>query len=350
MSAGFTVTGAGPSAAVLDADCPDVYFTAGYGLATAVVDSGTWRIAHRHEQILVPYVVRDVNGVDTDAASPYGYSGVHVAPHCARGELAAFWSRALDHWREAGIVSLFLRFSPLDLSSVEAVRGLGIDLVRRPDTISVDVSAGPDRVWADMEGRSRTAVRKARNCGLTGAIRTAVAADLLPGTPFRRLYEATMARLGSRPWYVFPDRYYRQLVSGLDKALSIAEVRGPDGAVVASALVMRHRDRAHYHLAGSDLAAARDGANNLNLWTILEWAAESGCRWVHLGGGVRADDGLFRFKRSFGGLRTPFWTGSLVINRPRYEALVAARAAELGRSTEELLAAGYFPAYRTTAG
>ncbi|MEU8044026.1 GNAT family N-acetyltransferase [Micromonospora echinofusca] len=347
MSRDLTIISAGSAARQLDPDCPDVYFTAGYGQATATVESGTWQLAHRDGRIMLPYVVRDVNGVDADATSPYGYAGVHVAPDCAPGELADFWARAIDHWRDTGMVSLFLRFSPLDVASVEAVRQLGVDLTRRPDTITVDVTSGPDQVWDRMEGRSRTAIRKARNCGLTAGVRPTVGTDLLADSPFRQLYEQTMVRLGSRPWYLFPDRYYHQLASGLDKALSVAEVRDACGAVVASALVMRHRDRAHYHLAGSDPVAARNGANNLILWTILEWAAENGCRWVHLGGGLTADDGLFRFKRSFGGARTPFWTGSVVVDPRRYEVLLADRAARLGRSVEDVRAAGFFPAYRT---
>ncbi|MEH0983582.1 lipid II:glycine glycyltransferase FemX [Micromonospora sp. CPCC 205556] len=347
MSTGFAVTGPGPGAALLDAHCPDVYFTAGYGRAAAVADSGTWRTVHEDDRLMLPHVLRPVGETDFDAATPYGYSGLHVDAACTPADLARFWSRALGHWRESGVVALFLRFSPLDSASVEAVRGLGsVTLTRRADTITVDVSQGPDQVWKGMEGRSRTAIRKARSTGLSGALRPARAEDMLPGSPFRALYESTMARLGSQSWYLFPDRYYRQLAAGLDKALSIAEIRDPDDAVVAAALVLRHRDRAHYHLAGSDPQAARVGGNNLLVWTILEWAAHHGCRVVHLGGGVRADDGLFQFKRSFGGVRTPFWTGSAIVRPDRYRELVAAQAQLLGRSADDLAASGYFPAYR----
>jgi lipid II:glycine glycyltransferase (peptidoglycan interpeptide bridge formation enzyme) len=116
--------------------------------------------------------------------------------------------------------------------------------------------------------------------------------------------------------------------------------------VVAASLVFRHRERAHYHLAGSAPEALRQGANNLLLWTILRWAAEAGCAVVHLGGGVRPDDGLFTFKRSLGGTRTAFWTGAVVPRPDRYQALLAARAGELGRSVDELRNTGFFPAYR----
>ncbi|TYB96169.1 GNAT family N-acetyltransferase [Micromonospora sp. WP24] len=351
MSAPFSVDGAGDDSVLLDADCPDVYFTSAYGTATAALDSGGWQVAHEDDRLILPYVSRPANETDLDAFTPYGYAGIHVDPGCSAADLARFWRQTMDHWRQTRTVAVFLRFSPLDPASVQAARALDqLELTQRQDTITVTVSQGPDRVWDVMEGRSRTAIRKACGAGLSAAVRPTDPGDLTTGSPFRRLYESTMIRLGSQPWYLFPDHYYEQLAAGLDKALTIAEVRAADGTVVASALVLRHRDRAHYHLAGSEPSASRLGANNLLVWTILSWASENGCRLVHLGGGVRPDDGLFRFKRSFGGARTPFWTGAVVADPDRYAALIAARARQLGRSAEELRSTGFFPAYRAAVG
>ncbi|MGW4462104.1 GNAT family N-acetyltransferase [Micromonospora sp. NPDC004704] len=351
MNTDLAVVDADTAGPLLGADCPDVYFTAGYGRAAAGTEPGTWELAHRGDRILLPYVVRRLDATTSDAVSPYGYSGIHVETDCASIELAGFWRAALDHWRDTGMVTLFLRFSPLDLASVVAVQRLGvIELTRRADTITVPVNQGSTAIWAGMEGRSRTAIRKARNAGLGGTIRAAEPDDVVAGSPFRRLYEQTMLRVGSAPGYLFAQEYYRKLVDGLGKALLIAEVREPGGAVVASALVLRHRDRAHYHLAGSDPRTVRDGANNLLLWTILEWAAENGCALVHLGGGVRPDDGLFQFKRSFGGRRTQFWTGAVVLDERRYAGLLTEHARTLGRDVDELRRSGYFPGYRLGRG
>ncbi len=340
------ITGA-DAASLADPDRPDVYFTAGYGRAAATPESGTWQLAHWQDRILVPYIRRRYDAMTQDAISPYGYSGLHVEPGCPPHELARFWSSAVDQWRDAGLITLFLRFSPLDSGAVRAAAGLpGIELIRRADTITVPVHEGPSAIWDSMQGRSRTAIRKASKSGLTSTIQPANADDLTAGSAFRRLYGQTMRRVASAPEYLFPQGYYRRLADGLGKGLLLAEVRDPGGAVVAGALVLRHRDRAHYHLAGSAPLAARDGANNLLLWTILRWAAESGCRLVHLGGGVRAGDGLFRFKCSFGGVRTAFWTGAVVLDRSRYDALLAAHAHRLGRSTNDVQTSGYFPGYR----
>ncbi|MFC8847554.1 MULTISPECIES: GNAT family N-acetyltransferase [unclassified Micromonospora] len=330
-----------------DLAVPDIYFTAGYGLATATAENASWRLARFGDRILLPYLVRPVDAVTTDAATPYGYSGIHVASGCPPTEVTEFWSQAVRHWRAEGMVTLFLRFSPLDESSVEAARALGAFVLNDiGDTVTVPVSGGAAAVWNTMQGRARTAVRKARNAGLEAGIRPAGENDVAPGAPFRNLYESTMRRVCSRPDYVFPDRYYQQLLAGVGKSLFVVEVTGRDGATVAASLVLRHGDRVHYHLSGSERDAARQGANNLLVWTILAWAAGMNCSLVHLGGGLRPDDPLFAFKRSFGGLRTRRFTASIVLDPDRYGALVAARAQSMRRQVDDLLDTGFFPAYR----
>ncbi|MGC4808146.1 GNAT family N-acetyltransferase [Micromonospora sp. DT233] len=340
-------TATAAEAATLALPWPDVYFTPGYGSAAALAEQAPWRLTHWHDRVLVPYLLRRVDAAHHDGISPYGYCGVHVRPGTTPADFAEFWAGAVSAWRAAGMVSMFLRFSPLDPHSAAVVRAAGVArLDWRGDTVTVPVGDGAAAVWAAMAGRSRTAVRKAERVGLTADLRPAGRDDVTAGSPFRLLYERTMGRVGGTPGYLFTDPYYQTLTAGLGKDLLLTEVTGADGATVASALVLRHGDRAHYHLSGSEPAAARDGANNLLLWTVLRWAAETGCALVHLGGGRSPDDSLFAFKRSFGGRRTPFHTASVVLDARRYRALVAARARELGRPVDALAADGFFPAYR----
>jgi serine/alanine adding enzyme len=330
-----------------DEQCPDVYHTAGYGMAAAFSRFGRWELLHWEDRILLPYVVTDTGRGHVDAASPYGYAGIHIASGCTERDVRSFWRIAGEHWQSAGLVSMFLRMSPLDPGSLAAAAALDdVTMTRRGDTITVPLTAGSKTVWDGMEGRARTTVRKATAGGMTAEVRVAAAPDLCPGAPFRRVYEETMGRVGCAAGYRFPDSYYDALLAGLGPNLHIAEVRAADGEVVSAALVMRHHDRAHYHLSGSMPEGAKAGANNLLLWTILEWAIEAGCTLVHLGGGLASDDSLFRFKRSFGGERSEFWTGTAVLDAGTYDKLVAARAEELGRPVDELMAQPYFPAYR----
>ncbi len=347
MSLNVSVSDGHGTGTIIDAVCPDVYFTARYGLAAAVAEPGTWTATHWAEKIIFPQVRRAVGDETADVASPYGYSGIYVAPGCTRRELARFWCLNREYWHDIGVVAAFLRFSPLLPSSVAAVAGLdALRLVRRGDTITVDTGRPADQIWEGMQGRSRTAVRKARSKGLSGNIRPAQLQDVKAGSPFRSLYEQSMARVGAAAGYLFPDTYYTELANGLREQLLLAEVVDTGGPVVASALVMTHGRHVHYHLAGSLPHAAKDGANNLLVWTIIDWSSRHDRSLVHLGGGVRENDGLFRFKTSFGGRRTQFWTGAVVVQPARYEALVAAHSRSTGLSPDQIHQSGYFPGYR----
>jgi hypothetical protein len=331
----------------VELDWPDVYFTPQYGASAAVLDGGTWHCARGdRDRILVPYIARPIDAgsggtAHADAASPYGYCGLYADPGGDPGELTRFWNQTRQGWREQGIVTVFLRFSPMDPGSLRAARHLdGLELTRRGDTVLVPTGAGRDALWAGMASRSRNMVRKAEKAGLTASVRAATTADVAPGAPFRRLYEQTMDRVGGAAKYYFTDAYYRAL---LDCPLHLATVCDAGGTVVAASLVLSHGDRAHYHLACSERDGARLGANNLLVWTILTWAEDGGRRLVHLGGGVSNEDSLFAFKSSFGGERAQFWTGAVVVDPAAYAALTAAREEALGTSLAD---SAFFPRYR----
>ncbi|GAA4685180.1 GNAT family N-acetyltransferase [Phytohabitans rumicis] len=330
--------------------CPDVYFTEGYGAAAALLRGGQWHSVRLDDRILVPYVLNPLGNGKCDATSPFGFSGVYVAPDCPAEDLALFWADAKRRWRAQGMVAMYLRFSPLDPASTDAVRALdGLSLAYRNETITIQLGDGLGAVWDGLKGACRSAIRKAQSVGLSACVRAATVEDLLEESPFRTLYAQTMHRVGA-PDYIFADAYYTALLNGVGSNLMVAQVREPEGEVVAAALVLVHRERVHYHLAGSDRSAGSGCANNLLIWAMLQWAAENGRSVMHLGGGVRPGDTLFRFKSAFGGMRASVWHGSAVIDEPAYEALVGQRAATLRMAAQELRDCGYFPAYRYGAG
>jgi hypothetical protein len=329
---------------------PDVYFTRAYGVASAVADEGEWVSCSTSDgRWQVPLVLRPVADGDRDAVSPYGYAGIHADPGLDADTVRACWEDTVRALRSARVISAFLRFSPMPA----VAWGTAVDLpMLRPQhrgaTVSVD-TRDTEVTWNGMKGRSRTAIRKAEKSGLTGTVRPIAEPDLAPGSPFRRLYESTMARLGSRDYYQFPGEYYGLLRAGLGTGLRLAEVVDGAGEPVAAALVMIHGGYAHYHLAGSEPAAARLGANNLLVWSLCRWAGENGIELVHLGGGIDGG-GLMAFKESFGGTVHGYYTGEVVLDEDRYALQTSRRAAELGRTAGELTESGFFPAYRAHVG
>ena len=325
---------------------PDVYFSQGYGGVDAVDRGSAWRtIADASGAWQMPLVLAELGEGLSDATSPYGYSGVHIAEEMTIEDAVKAWESARTLLSRQGVVSLFLRFSPFDLGSVIIANKFGGLEVRRSGTTFLVRIDEPDLMWGRMQGRSRTAIRKARRHGIEGLVRPAIIDDIEPGSAFRTLYEATMTRVGASAHYFFDDAYYSGLLEVLGDDLQIVEVRDP-GDVVASALVMRHGDRVHYHLSGSDLDGSRLGANSVLVWSIMEWCAESGVKLCHLGGGRTDRDGLALFKRSFGGEESEFHVGRAILDQAAYSRLTEFRAGQLRTTAAALHESGFFPAFR----
>jgi len=303
-------------------------------------DDGRWQI---------PLEISPLPSGDRDAVSPYGYSGIHIAPSLSAAEIAHHWADSLVTMKHAGLISVFLRFAPFLQQPYDAISSFpGLELLHVSDTILIPLTADQP-MWASMKGRARTAIRKATTAGMTCRIDSADQSLAKNSHPFRQLYAATMARLDAAAQYRFSDRYFDALLK-LGDRLKVVSVIDQHGSIGASCLVMLDETVAHYHLSASAPDAARQGANNLMIWSLMQWAHSAGLTSLHLGGGVHGDDSLMRFKDSFGGRRVPFCVGRIIVNADSYSKLTHHRAQQLGTSDECLRAASFFPAYRIPGG
>ncbi len=323
---------------------PDVYFSLGYGLACLDADSDDWLLIESFDgRWQVPLIVRPTTFGKSDAISPYGYSGIYAAPSLSDRDLTQAWTRTLDTLGRLGVVSVLLRHSPV----VPQPPPLPTQTCVVKDHPTLVADLGPSAtMWEQLEGRCRTAVRKAQRDGLCASVRPANTDDARPSSDFRVLYDLTMQRRDAKETYFFPDRYFERLVVGLGENLWVAETRDAEGSVLASALLMRHDSILHYHLSGSTPEGARRGANNLMLWHVMEYASRSGVARLHLGGGLAAGDSLQKFKQSFGGRELRYSASGIVIDRRSYESATCRRAMELGINTTDLDRLNFFPAYR----
>jgi serine/alanine adding enzyme len=313
------------------------------------VDKRWVRVEDDQGQWEMPLILTRLRGGGYDAASPYGYSGIHISEALGPEQRERAWNTTLDALRDLGVVSLFLRFAPFEEGNRTRAASLAtLDMVHLSDTIAVPTNDADD-VWTAMQGRARTAVRKAQKAGMTASVEPASMASMSEGGDFRVLYDSTMERLEAASHHRYNDSYYSQLSETLGENLQLVVVRASSGQPVAASLLMIDDSVVHYHLSGSDPAAARDGANNLLLWSILEWSAANGHPRVHLGGGTSAMDSLYKFKLAFGGSAHPYFVGRAVVNKGRYDKLVEERAGELGIEVAKLRESSHFPLYRAGA-
>ncbi|MCP9001243.1 GNAT family N-acetyltransferase [Pseudarthrobacter sp. RMG13] len=328
---------------------PSIYAEEAYGRALTAGSNRTWSvIADSRNLWQMPVVLSPILQGGHEASSPYGYSGIFADRSLSVVQVAEYWEQTLQLLRGSGVVSLFLRFPSfaypgLGIDAFKGLKQLELELVSK--TIEV-ATPTPDKVWSGLSGRARTATRKALKLGMTAEVSRASELTLGANSVFRDLYETTMNRIGASDHHIYGDAYYSTLLARMSEKIYVVNVTTHEGKPAASAIMLLDSSVVHYHLSGSDPEEARNGANNLLLWTILEWTSRREFQSVHLGGGLTDGDSLFDFKNSFGGSSREFWIGRAVIDEERYSTLARIHAESLGTTLTHLKASGFFPIFR----
>lgn len=173
----------------------------------------------------------------------------------------------------------------------------------------VGLRGGSDAVWKKMEGRARTAVRKAEKVGVTA--REATASDR---HIYYRLHRETYRRTGVPPHSeaYFDMIWDRFLGNGLARVW-IAEL---NGEAVAGENFGVYKQAAIYWTGAATAKGLEVEANSLLQWTAMQWMIDNGIEWYETGeafpqfrGGK--EKGLSDFKKSFGGHLYPYYKGQL---------------------------------------
>jgi lipid II:glycine glycyltransferase (peptidoglycan interpeptide bridge formation enzyme) len=155
---------------------------------------------------------------------------------------------------------------------------------------------------------------------------------------FLRLYAHTLERRDAPERYRFPREFFERIHERLAGQFVYAHALH-ENQVVSSELVLLSARNAYSFLGGTESDAFDQRPNDLLKHEVILWAKDAGKARFVLGGGYGADDGIFRYKRSFAphGL-LPFFIGRRVLQPELYGEL-AEKAGATGDDT-------FFPAYR----
>jgi hypothetical protein len=285
--------------------------------------------------VLYPFLLRDLRGEPfladaVDAITPYGYGGAFCWGVDRNAVAVEFW-RVFDEWAvKQPVVSEFVRFALFD----DELLPYPGECEQRLVNVVRDLEPGADEIWMDFEHKVRKNVKKARRAG--------VEIELDPEgvrlDDFLRLYAHTLERRDAPERYRFSREFFERIHERLAGQFVYAHALH-ENRVVSSELVLLSARNAYSFLGGTDSEAFDLRPNDLLKHDVILWAKDAGQRRFVLGGGYSADDGIFRYKRSFAprGL-VPFFTGRRVLQPELYGELT-----ERTRSTGD---SAFFPAYR----
>ncbi len=338
----------------------DVYFRPGYVCAYEAAGHGKaigLVLNSNHAQVLVPLLLRPLSDLPFaqdepgfDVASPYGYGGLlplTSAEPPSQADVRALLDSLKQWCRDAGVVSCFIRLHPL----MDQDCWLGSALLHesatslhyQAQTVAVDLTRWDSALQriAGLDKGIRLDLSRA-----TRILRVSWGGSEVPLSEalvlFRQIYEQRMVQLNAAPHYYFSAKYYGFLAERLGSNVGVA-LAWLEEELVGASLFLAGREFAHYHLSGTNEKGRKFGATTLLINAAALWARQRGCELLHLGGGVCGEDGVFKYKKGFGGPRFHHHTLHVIADESRYQELMERR---LRSESLPPPRQGFFPQYR----
>jgi hypothetical protein len=158
----------------------------------------------------------------------------------------------------------------------------------------LDLVPDEERLFSGLRDNARRNVRKAVREGVTVEFDRSLAAL----REFYRLHCATRKRHGVPPQ---PFLFFRKIHENvLARDFGVVASARFGGRVIASSVFFHFGREAIFKYNASDPRSQSRRPNNLVLWEALRWYKERGAETLNLGRTEADNDGLLRFKRSFG--------------------------------------------------
>ena len=158
----------------------------------------------------------------------------------------------------------------------------------------VDLSGGPDKVFANMASSTRRAIRKAEKSGVR--IEFSSSPEALKG--FYRLPCLTRRRHGLPPQpYAFFENL-RQAFIEKGKGSIVSAYSGRD--LAASSIYLEQGNAVHYKYGASDPRYQESRCNNYVMWSAMKHFSERGFITMDLGRNSLNNAGLRKYKNTWG--------------------------------------------------
>ncbi len=271
-----------------------------------------------------------------DAVSPE-YTGpiaLRVASHTAAREFQKCFAEFCTRER---IITLFTHLHPWNWSpGLLEMDHVFLDR----EIVYVNLTLSEDQIWQECLTKiCRKNVKKAHR----ETVRVFQAETSGDVREFHRVYLETIKRKQLSANYYYSPEYFMEFFQTMPEAsrFTLAEY---NGQIVAGQLCLYDDIDAYAYRGGMDYTFQSVCPVNALYYEAILWAKSQGKKRLVLGGGVRPNDGIFRFKADFSPLRANFYVYKQVYNSDKYDALCRDWSAYYGCSIN---VESYFPVYRS---
>lgn len=269
-----------------------------------------------------------------DIATPYGYGGWYFEGDQTGADAKSFKDEYSAWCVENKVVSEFVRFHPV-LENASGINNDIYDMSYLGNTVAIKLDS-EEKIWERFSSKNRGHIRVAIKEGVT--VRTETSKEAFD--VFQSIYETTMDHDDASSYYYFDKSFFDSIRNDLEGYYTLFTVYLGDTAI-ASSIMLYAGKYMNYHLSGQFFDYRRYAGTNMILYEAAKWGCEHGYEWLHLGGGLGAQEGsLYDFKKSFykKGEDKMFHVGRKILNPQLYDELVNMRG--------ELPESNFFPRYR----
>lgn len=293
------------------------------------LDDGEW---------VIPFLEREVvinEKKYRDLTMPYGYPGPIRITEDGADLNSDLYAHILTAGYNDGYISAFLRTNPYFNTTSEYVSD-NVKTLNIGRTVSIDLRKGFEHIYAGFRKVHRRDIKNSDKYGLTTSISQYNAGD---AEAMHKIYTETMQRLNAGKHYFFSLEYFLELSRFRNSNYWIA-VSKIAGEVISSSLFSICNGVMQYHLSGAIDHKLRGFATKAMIAEAIEFGIHMDCEFLNLGGGYGgSDDGLFEFKKGFGGTIKPVIAVSMVFDQDVYQKLVK-------ETKDDDETSVHFPAYR----
>lgn len=290
-----------------------------------------FKVSLGDDVFLFPLLSRNIPGtIYKDLTSVYGYpSFLYTGDNTEKFKL--LWDFFLKYLEEKNYITLFSRLSPL--LACEAINNSVSDFIG--NVVYIDLQRSECEQVKAYRNNHRRDIRKLEKMGVQCVSSNGLSEHL---DAFIENYRVTMKKLGAEKHYLFPRKYYEQLLSAESFESKIYSCY-LDGEIICSGFFIFCSDFVQYHLGGTHLDYTHLAPTKIMFEQVRTDAVRLGFKKFILGGGVGSrDDSLFNFKKGFSDCISPFGVIKVVINKKIYTNL----------SKDLKSDSSFFPRYRIT--
>lgn len=298
-----------------------------------------------NELILMPGIISKIPEFPGyyDFSSPYGYSGPIYTNGIKLNDLEIFW-KEIDTWHKSNnVITEFIRFS-LNSNYIGYTGNLILSLWNIKGKILSE-----EEQWHNFERKVRKNINRSRNEKLT--------CNIYPGNQitstiieeFYNVYIHTMNRNNVNNRFYYKYENFLSFIKAYPERVLIVSVYDRD-MCISTELNLLCENSVYSFLGGTLNNFFSKRPNDFLKYNLINWMRINNKEFYILGGGVRKNDGIFKFKKSFfPNDVVPFYTGRKVINNEVYLYLVdeyKKKIKEIKEVENFNCESDYFPIYR----